>query len=828
MKSRYQGSITVFLAMIFFMIVSVVLVSLESARVSAVKSGMVMAISQSMDSILAKYYKPLFEEYRIFGRYEKQDVVLFDQFQQEMIEQLEYTSNPMLDLENQGGNAIYPLPAKVSNLSIPEIVYLTDHEGEGFYLQAVDTMQVMGAEELLQKMLKGCKQMEEIESASKAYEMQSDIVEEVAELDEITLEMMCLIDGITIKDDELQFKKSGLLKVQDSFVKQYVTYPISTARVGINHDLVYESVASSYINKDQVFQKAISLLEDLIEIDQSIETKEEEYEELSQRYDTMAQERASKKGAKKGKEEEKEDISELDALSEQMSSLSNEISDLQEEKNEKIKTCEKEISQIESSLDQCKCVIEKAIDKAEEGISKQASAKESIKEYEENLDELKEGVSEDVQKSLDDELHGMKQYVSEEEGTKSINYDYNAMSDTLYANLEILKDKITYLKGKSIGSTADSFQNIIGTLKKNQMEISKYSINNLFFDYSTINTKQNESLSPIKRLKKLINDGTLDLVVEDMDKISKFKIKDKTNLVSTVAAAQKAEKDGGGGLKLLNAFKDNIMGDLFDEFSGLVSGEESVGDVASSFTQTALFQIYVDQFFKDYIVLEEPPKIETVTYPSVLEYEKEYICFGHESDQENLASMVSTMIFLRLIINMVKIFSDPAVKAKAQALAVTLVAFTGLAVLVTITEYLIMIVYAMIESLVDVAIILKGKELDMMNKGKYHVKFEELLGMSKELIMERANAYQAGTKTTISYDQLVFFILLLQSQKNKTYRAMDLIQENVNLRYEGGFRFHQCAYGLKAEVDYVIKSMFIGKYISSDGLECHRKFGLTY
>ena len=62
-----KGEVTVFLAMILVMLMTLLLVMAESARTAGERLYLRMAVDSSMDSLMAQYHRKLWQKYRILG-----------------------------------------------------------------------------------------------------------------------------------------------------------------------------------------------------------------------------------------------------------------------------------------------------------------------------------------------------------------------------------------------------------------------------------------------------------------------------------------------------------------------------------------------------------------------------------------------------------------------------------------------------------------------------------------------------------------------------------------------------------------------------------------
>ena len=62
-----KGEVTVFLAMILVMLMTLLLVMAESARTAGERLYLRMAVDSSMDSLMSQYHRKLWQKYRILG-----------------------------------------------------------------------------------------------------------------------------------------------------------------------------------------------------------------------------------------------------------------------------------------------------------------------------------------------------------------------------------------------------------------------------------------------------------------------------------------------------------------------------------------------------------------------------------------------------------------------------------------------------------------------------------------------------------------------------------------------------------------------------------------
>ena len=866
-----KGSITVYLTVVFLVLLSLILVTLESARIAAVKCTMQLQASNSMDSILAQFYYPLYEEYKLFGRVAdcetKQDLIRDIEF--ELEESFQYTSNPLYGLEEVQGNLHTLLQTDIEEVKVSRTSFFHEVYTEAFYSQAVEAMQLQGVESFIHTMLEKAKMLSESQSAVTAYGMQADITEELVKLDETSMRLMVLLDGIAMDEQQvIQVNTDGVPKCTTMFAKKYVKSADSMEDVKVNHLVLYQSLRPFYINKGNVYGDCNRLLQEMVDQLDHISRLEiscislgEELDQLSNQLNRLQSECSSLEREAKQIQDRLNGLftnyennkSRIEELTLQLNDVQWSISDVcksmeekraiqssintsimeQQKKIELLKETYRtyksnyffQISSVEDNLIKCKDILESAIEVASDGIERQKLAKNEVITYESKLSELSNKISDEIMSSLQSNLSDIKSYVTLKDNKTSVNYNYTLMKQTLQHDYEILLNKIQYVSSQTIADDSKSIQAIKARIEENQRAMDQYSIDGLEFDYSTLNLSQKKTNSVIDTITQVMEQGLLYYVVEDLDKVSENKLRQSMELPSKIAMLPTDEIGCGDLTGMLKNFDHAAFKDLFDSCSKLFEG--NISGFTTDIMEAGFFQTYLNEFFKDYTI-EEKPLVQTVLYPSMINYEKEYICFHKESDKENLSSMIWTLFLVRFIFNVISIFSNKEHNEKAQLTATALVAFTGLTILVTITKLLILTMWAVLETIIDIAILLQGKELRLMSIKKQHMKYEELLLINKKVVLDQAKNYSEKEKVSMNYDQYLFLFLLLQSKDNKCLRGMDIIQENLNYRYEEPFLFYRCLYGYEVEIHYAIPYLYtIGMELSKP-IQVKRTMKMSY
>ena len=159
-----KGEVTVFLAMILVMLMTLLLVMAESARTAGERLYLRMAVDSSMDSLMAQYHRKLWQKYRILGLEADSKAVLE--------EELKGFLEPYMQAENW-----YPL--KVEDAEIKDMASLTEGKGSCMEQEILDYMKYGLAGVLWDAMTEGeaKEALEGIKNAS-SVEHVSDLYEE--------------------------------------------------------------------------------------------------------------------------------------------------------------------------------------------------------------------------------------------------------------------------------------------------------------------------------------------------------------------------------------------------------------------------------------------------------------------------------------------------------------------------------------------------------------------------------------------------------------------------------------------------------------------------
>lgn len=810
------------------LILSLLCTIIEGARVSTAKVLAERALSTGMDSVFGGYYGPLWDEYHIFGYHAKadNDVDRGKAIAEELKSYMSYSLYPNQDLkEADGEEGIELYNISVDSLSVSNMTRLMDYEGELLIHEAVEYMKYReignGLEHLLNKM----SLLKTPEKVSYIYEEKQEVEEKLVEIDKGILELMELLDGLNTGKKGIELSKNGELTTKSNFVKKICHEELTMENVGINNSIIFNAIKESYFNPAQEFKLIydgfVSLETSLEEINRLQAAKAELTLSITEYQEELIGLQAIDKKSKEIKTRIKEikksigDLeSKIDELEEKITEQETLIISIKTTVNNSNTKLSKLISDTIPLLSSSMTTIDKIIGKIDQ-------ANPLISEYEDLLYSEREKLPGEVFSGLEESLTELKRYTAKNQN----GYDFTGMKEILEKDLLILNNVNTSLE-KAVGELEQGlYQSSKASFLSAQENLKNYVIKDLRIDYSTLTFDKSKQKSPINGASSLLQSGIMNLIMDPA------KLSDKTlsldMLPSEIAAMSDTNTDF---LSQLSSFFENTvlggsssgMGGLFQSFGTEADFSSMAYDGINRVAEHFLYQEYI----KDHYEMYEAEFDQVSGKPSVLDYEQEYLLVGKMSDQENLSSVISRILFLRMIMDFVSIIGDRTIRDEAKLIASALVGFTGLPILVSITQVLILLFWSFAEALLDVCALMMGKEVPVLKKDVI-LEFPELFLINRSYLQTKASSMKESKELSLSYQDYLRMFLLLKGKKNLAYRSLDLMQENIKIRYDdSSFRIQNCLFGYEVEADFLIVPKFttfsfMQKYISREKTPYH-------
>ncbi len=425
----------------------------------------------------------------------------------------------------------------------------------------------------------------------------------------------------------------------------------------------------------------------------------------------------------------------------------------------------------EEFIETAKGILGKA--KKADGILSEIRAKQSVfmeetKELEEVYRKQKPNLSAESQTAFEEEIERLKGFAKlEKNETDSIISTILNMRSYLENNIEILNE-ILRLGNSRVNNTSEGISYYLQKISKMKEKLRSYRIKEMQFDYSSLFIGK-EMEDPTEILSEGYENKLLEWVVKD------------TSLISQKSRDTQSLKYG-----------ESEIGSI----EGLTDVDEQLKRI--------LLSCYVESHFSSY--LRQVTEKETM-----LDYEVEYILEGRRSDKENLEEVIKKLVKVRTLFNYLYLMTDREKVEMAHGTAVALVGYSCMEPLIQLTKNLILLTWATEEAVVDTAVLLQDGEVPIFkNKVTFMISFEELFLFGKELVQKKADKLtEIMSDTGMNYEEYLNFLLSITDKKQKLNGIMELMEDNMRIRYDSDFIFANCIYGIEVIAKFHMKEKFV-------------------
>lgn len=358
-------------------------------------------------------------------------------------------------------------------------------------------------------------------------------------------------------------------------------------------------------------------------------------------------------------------------------------------------------------------------------------------------------------------LTDMDTYVEKKNAIeKEMNGDFSGYEDYIEVDRESLKTIKNSIEEIMTASNvdADINQSNIGEIEKLLDKVK--SIEKGLWDLKKGNSNGDakEEKNLYERAKSLISDGVLGIVLEDVNNISTMQIRN-LNLPTTL------ETDG------------NKKADLIKDI-----------------TNKGIFVKYIELYFNNYAKISEYGNDDTA-----LKYEMEYILNGNLNDKDNLTETIKKLVEVRNLSNGAYLITDGEKMKEITTLAETVATAIGMPFLTPVAQAVIIEAWALTEAVIDVRQLLNGEKVPI-------VKNSENWNSS----IKNIGTFEDGRKnnTGLTYTQYLQTMIMTQKTKNTVFRTMDLVQVNMQKRYNKDFLISECFGMCEVEANLRIEPIF--------------------
>lgn len=794
-----KGSITVFLALVLTLLFSFVLTTLEAARIGAAGAYVSMLSSMSGDSFLASYYFPLFEEYGLLGA------------------DAGYGTTALLYSrveEKLKGNIVYAtdsLQNSMLSMTEPEITvkgYETLLSGEGaeFLRQVKQQVAYEGFRIALEELF-DVSILRDAASVGEVYRKQEKVQEEAANTVTELLRLMTLVDGIATGKQEIKFDSEGRPKTSSVFIKQLAPLSEAELREAFGNDLIFDVLQASFLYPKTVgnsvkayLEEAIRAEEELARLSSSMDTCKMQKAQLVIERDVAEKERMEwKKKAKEAKEsgEEQEEYyqealwhieqcdailftvrAEIELLEAEIDQLWDEVNSESENYQTALKNARAGCESISKTVDAVLPLLKEAENTVDALENRQKAAEASVLAYELFLKEREGVLSSKLYEVFQKELESLKLYL----GMAEQGYVPAVMRQSLRKNQELLESiALSEFKEREL-------HNMLFEAERFLEGIGSYNLEGLWFAYGDVRAGGESGEHIQDALKQLLNTKVCELAGVLEEELSDAALS-KTGLPSASFERQPLYENLSQCMtQISEGFSEDGMAGVCSMLSGAI-------------TDVLALELYLSEFFSDYQSQQEHTK---------LAYEREYILFGKESDAGNLTQMILSLVVFRSLFTMTALLQNTEKMTQLSSIAQAAAGVVGIPLLSVVIKYSLLLLWAVEEAFVETAALLKGKRIPFfLAEGTISV--GELFRFGQGMVTAKARNIADVAFGTAYSDYLLLFSLL-ESRAKKCYLAMDLIQENIRLRYRDSFRIRNVITALSFETSTKLTKTWFPEY----------------
>ncbi len=214
---------------------------------------------------------------------------------------------------------------------------------------------------------------------------------------------------------------------------------------------------------------------------------------------------------------------------------------------------------------------------------------------------------------------------------------------------------------------------------------------------------------------------------------------------------------------------------------------------ADGFWEQLIFQEYILAYTGHYGMEKEN---------GYLQYQTEYILSGKDTDTENLKNVVYQILSIRAVANVLYLISDEERMQLTEAAGTALAALFALPELAPLFQAVIILAWAMVESISDVAKLLQGGRVPLLKNGKeWYCEIEEALAFEGSI--GQAKQSEGKKEEGLLYEDYLRILLCFQDKVTTTFRLMDIME--MDIRQTKGnecFRMDGCADSIGAAIQF--------------------------
>lgn len=306
--------------------------------------------------------------------------------------------------------------------------------------------------------------------------------------------------------------------------------------------------------------------------------------------------------------------------------------------------------------------------------------------------------------------------------------------------------------------------------------------------------------NPITFFQELVSHGVLRLVCEE-ENLSDKRIDARGDIKEVPQDLQEIEwyqeEDGVAMLERVLGQSDSLWNEEME-----VSIEEK-GKIL----------LYASQMFQSYIEKGEKHA----------DYGLEYLISGKTKEDETMAYIVNRLFFMRTILDYAYVNQNPILIEKSLATATEIAVSLCIEPFIPLLQQCILLIMSMEEACVDITALLQGRVVPLYKSAdSFQMKYEEICLAGEGLFQKKAGMYPKrgkeqqlkGMEKGFGYIHYLWLMLLMTSVENLYSRTLDLIQDDLQNRFNESFEIENCICSTQVKISYEIPilSSMLWKY----------------
>ncbi|MBC7960208.1 MAG: hypothetical protein H7X94_10105 [Vallitaleaceae bacterium] len=867
-RKRPGGAISIFLACVLLTLIVFSCTIVDITRVQIAKIQAERALQLASQSILASYNSQLQSQYGIFAKdFSSTDVILSDlkRYTESSLipKTLSTTSNSYSALTNPISPGFTLYDPKVSIQSLSDKGYLINPEIARS--QMIDFMEYRAPYTAIEPFLDKLGVLKKASKTAEVLQQKEEVVSEIQTLEAGFYELEMLVDGLVIDGayGTLVTNSDDTPYLHPNYVKKLYTRDQIIRPIYNTDEIPLQSYCDA-LNQDlwfvddtlHLYQNAVTasgdLLENLIltcvtlsDVEKQIDTNNLAISELSQTLDQLLMQGLEERSAKavqiqmeidaleeKGSHLLQQQEVALEQYSEGVNQFNNYNQTIQNDYHPQLQQLTSGYAPLEFKLG-LKGIVEAAllqIEKIRESTPAVTQQITSLKTTLNNHDDL---YIEETCVALLEEVEGYEKILGlQTDGSMDIVSNLSAMEDALKNNLSVLNQVDTSLSlitsstielqsfwhnqiitgldlesqqkllqdlhfdSSTQGSSMMTEVNFTAQLDTIESQLDNYN-RELFFDYGQTGltlpegfdyeafVKTAEEMFPGIDLPQMFGTMDDDQLPSHILGISAYKPFEKSSAISNSSQTEY--------LQLLKIFENGLTDEFIQLKDSLYMNEYILG----------MFKSATDHLSETMTINQFPKSTH------YLNYECEYVLFGHEEDVANLTQSVATIFGIRIAFNLIALLADYEKMNTIKGISSAVAGWWSLGIGSILVTVLLTLIWSMMESVSDVERLLKGERIPIL-KNSDTWQTDLLTGATKAVQKSTDQPTSKEYLPSLSYNDYIRMLLMtpIADDTAKSIRVLDLIQENLSKERNESIHLANFVASYQVEATFEVNTLF--------------------